>query len=180
MSLGERHRMRRCMVVLCLAAALVLSIGTASAAPRASGADSHLKAAQSAKKCKGKKHGKRGKHRKCRKKVAPANVAPPGPKVTLTVGSTLPGAGTIDSSPNALSCGTVCSAQFDPGTVVTLSATQASGYFQSDWYGGGCSGRGSCVGTLNSHTPVVAGVIHRGAVRAAPRDNRPLPGRAPP
>jgi hypothetical protein len=171
--------MRRCMVVLCLAAALVLSIGTASAAPRTSGADSHLKAGQSAKKCKGKKHGKRGKGRKCRKKVAPANVAPTGPKVTLTVGSTLPGAGTIDSSPNALSCGTVCSAQFDPGTVVTLSATQASGYFQSDWYGGGCSGRGSCVVTLNSDTAVVAGFIQRVSVSADAGNNGSVAASAP-
>src|SRR3954452_18790427 len=161
MSLGERHRMRRCMVVLCLAAALVLSIGTASAAPRTSGADSHLKAGQSAKKCKGKKHGKRGKGRKCRKKVAPANVAPTGPKVTLTVGSTLPGAGTIDSSPTALSCGTVCSAQFDPGTVVTLTASRAPSYFQTEWYGGGCSGHGTCELVLNSDTAVVAGFVPR-------------------
>jgi hypothetical protein len=86
--------------------------------------------------------------------------------VTLTVGSNLPGAGTIDSSPTAISCGTVCSAQFDPGTVVTLSASQIPGYFQTDWYGGGCSGRGTCELVLNSDTAVVAGFVRRVTVTA--------------
>lgn len=153
------------MFALCLAAALVVSIGTASAS-RASGADSHVAAA---KKCKAKKHGdgrKRGKgHKKCRQ--APSqNLAAQAPKVTLTVGSTLPGAGAIDSSPTGISCGTVCTKQFDPGTVVTLSATHATGYFQTDWYGGGCSGHGDCVVTLDSDTAVVAGFVPRVAVDA--------------
>jgi Divergent InlB B-repeat domain len=174
-SLGERHLKRCCMVVLCLAAALVVSIGAASA-PRASGADSQVTAAESAKKCKGKKHGhgrKRGKGtKKCRKVASRPNVAlqpniaAQTPKVTLTVGSTLPGAGAIDSSPTGISCGIVCTERFDPGTVVRLSATQAPGYFHTAWYGGGCSGRGDCVVVLDSDTAVVAGFVRRVTVTA--------------
>jgi hypothetical protein len=171
MLIGERHWKRRCIVIACLAAALVVSTGTASALSRASGAESHHKSTGSAKKCKGHKHRngrKGGKSRKrCRKHVPPpTSVAQPTPKVTLTVGSTLPGAGTIDSSPNGISCGTVCSASFDPGTVVTLSASDFPGYFQTDWYGAGCSGRRDCVVVLNSDTAVVAGFVRRVAVSA--------------
>jgi hypothetical protein len=168
MSLGERHWKRRWIVVSCLAVALALSTGAASAV---AGPDSHVPVAQSAKKCKGHKHGpNKPKRRKtCRKQVAPATAATE--KVTLTVGSTLPGAGTIDSSPAGLSCGTVCTAQFDPGTVVTLSADPAPGFFHSAWYGGGCSDRGDCVVTLNSDTAVVAGYIRRVAVSADAGDN---------
>jgi hypothetical protein len=162
MPLGERHGKRRSKIVLCLAAALVVSIGATSAATTASGAESQ--GAATAKKCKGKKHGKARKRGTSRKKCL--KLATSGPKVTLTVGSTLPGAGTIDSSPAGLSCGTVCTAQFDPGTVVRLSAAQASGYFHTAWYGGGCSDRGDCVVVLNSDTAVVAGFVRQVAVSA--------------
>jgi len=162
MPLGERRGKRRSKIVLCLAAALVVSIGATSAATTASGAESQ--GAATAKKCKGKKHGKARKRGTSRKKCL--KLATSGPKVTLTVGSTLPGAGTIDSSPAGLSCGTVCTAQFDPGTVVRLSAAQASGYFHTAWYGGGCSDRGDCVVVLNSDTAVVAGFVRQVAVSA--------------
>ncbi len=86
--------------------------------------------------------------------------------MTLTVASDLPGAGTIHSSPRGISCGTVCTAKFAPGTLVHLSATDASGYFQVGWTGGGCSGRGACEVILNSDMSVVAGFLQRVTVTA--------------
>jgi hypothetical protein len=143
--------MLRAVTVVSLVTALVACLGPGSllAAP---GSNS---ASLAKKKCAKKKRGKARK--KCRKQA----TKPAAPTVTLTVASDLPGAGTIDSSPNGISCGTVCTAKFAPGTLVHLSATEAAGYFQVDWTGGGCSGRGACDLVLNSDTSVVAGFLER-------------------
>ncbi|MFY2563778.1 InlB B-repeat-containing protein, partial [Corallococcus terminator] len=58
------------------------------------------------------------------------------------------GAGTITSSPAALSCGATCLASFAKGTAVTLTATPDTGYAFGGWTGGGCTGTAACTTTL--------------------------------
>jgi sugar lactone lactonase YvrE len=67
--------------------------------------------------------------------------------VSLTVSKS--GNGTVTSTPVGINCGTACSASFDTGTSVTLSAAPAAGYKFSGW-GGVCSGTGPCVVTMDS------------------------------
>ena len=52
---------------------------------------------------------------------------------------TLSGSGTVISNPAGINCPITCSASFNDGTSVTLTATPASGYIFSA-FGGGCSG----------------------------------------
>jgi hypothetical protein len=158
MPLGERRRKLRAVVVLSLAAVLVACLGPGSilAAP-ASGSGATI--AKSKKKCKARKRGKARK--KCRRQAPQTTSQVTPSQVTLTVASDLPGAGTIDSSPAGISCGTVCTARFTAGTPVHLSATDASDYFQVGWTGAGCSGRGACDLVLNSDTSVVVHFLER-------------------
>ncbi len=152
-------------MVVSLASVLITCLGPGSilAAP-ATGPNAAASLAKSKKKCKAKK--RRKARKKCRRQTlkTPAQVAPA--PVTLTVASDLPGAGTIDSSPAGISCGTACAAKFAPGTPVHLSASDASGYVQVGWTGGGCSGRVACDLVLNSDTSVVAGFLERVTVTA--------------
>jgi hypothetical protein len=70
---------------------------------------------------------------------------------TLTVNRSGTGIGTVRSTPAGIDCGTSCQAQFVFGTMVTLSATAASGSSFIGWSGPGCGG-GSV--TLNSNTGI--------------------------
>ena len=144
------------IAVLCLVAGEVSTV------------DAHPPAADYAKKkCKrhGKKHG-----RKCKRTQAPAVAAPTGPttpaKVTLTVDRTNAAGGTVDSSPTGISCGTICSAQFDPGTPITLTASADSAYFQKGWSGAGCSGHGACSFVIDHDTAVTADLVPKVTVDA--------------
>jgi Divergent InlB B-repeat domain len=69
------------------------------------------------------------------------------------------GSGTVTSNPSGINCGATCSALYDQGTQVTLSATPASGYRFSGWSGAGCSGTGSCVVTMDAAKSVTANFI---------------------
>ena len=69
------------------------------------------------------------------------------PTVSLTISKS--GNGTVTSTPAGITCGTICSASFDTGTSVTLSATPAAGNKFSGW-SGACSGTGPCVVTMDS------------------------------
>jgi phospholipase C len=69
----------------------------------------------------------------------------------------LQGNGTVTSSPAGISCGSQCTASFNIGTQVTLTATAASNSTFAGWSGGGCSGTGStCVVTMNASQQVTA------------------------
>ena len=58
------------------------------------------------------------------------------------------GSGTVSSDSAGIDCGPTCSASFDAGTSLTLTATPSPGSRFSGWSGGGCTGTGSCqVGT---------------------------------
>ena len=64
------------------------------------------------------------------------------------------GTGSVSSNPAGINnCTTNCSAPFNKGTQVTLTA---SGTGFTGWSGGGCSGTGTCVVTLNANTTVTA------------------------
>jgi glucose/arabinose dehydrogenase len=86
------------------------------------------------------------------------------PTFTLTVTRTGTGSGTIISAPAGIGCPVTCSAPFAPGTRVTLTAQADPGSIFSGWSGGGCSGAGSCVVTLNAATTVTATFTFQGFV----------------
>jgi len=77
------------------------------------------------------------------------------PKVTLTVQPAGTGSGTVTSNPAAISCPGQCSAQFDSGTQVTLSAMAATGSSFTGW-SGPCTGTAGCTLTLTADTTVTA------------------------
>ena len=100
--------------------------------------------------------------------LAIGDNAPGSPQtVSLTgTGSALPlliirqgtGNGTVTSSDGSISCGVTCSASFNSGTTVTLTATPASGSVFTGW-GGACSGTQRCSVTMNAPQTVVATFI---------------------
>lgn len=60
---------------------------------------------------------------------------------SLTVSTT--GSGAVASSPEGISCGAICSANFNHGTVVSLTPTPEAGWSFTGWEGA-CSGAGAC------------------------------------
>ena len=80
--------------------------------------------------------------------------AVPRPLLSVTA-EQLGGDGTVTSSPAGITCGTVCSARFDPNTAVTLTARPDRGSRFLGWQHG-CSGKARCTITLNSAKAVTA------------------------
>jgi len=77
------------------------------------------------------------------------------PVYTLKVKKTGTGAGTITSSPEEITCGDDCKGRYGKGTTVTLTATPENSQF-AGWSGGGCSGTGPCIFTVNDNIMVMA------------------------
>src|SRR5439155_1143875 len=75
---------------------------------------------------------------------------------TLTVIPEGTGRGTVTSNPAGINCGATCSAAFDSGTQVTLTATPATGSTFQGWTGGGCASANPCTLTLTANTTVFA------------------------
>ena len=73
---------------------------------------------------------------------------------SLMVSQNGSGMGTVAGS--GISCGSVCSNVYAPGTAVTLTATPAGGSVFAGWSGGGCSGTGTCTVTMNASTSITA------------------------
>jgi len=68
---------------------------------------------------------------------------------TLNISKAGSGIGTITSTPAGIDCGATCSADFATGTVITLTATPATGTTFQGWFGA-CTGTAtSCTVTLN-------------------------------
>ncbi len=74
---------------------------------------------------------------------------------TLTAAGAGKGAGTMTSTPAGIDCGAACSAPFDAGTAVTLTATPDGDSVFGGW-SGACSGTGACTVTMNAAASVTA------------------------
>jgi YVTN family beta-propeller protein len=74
--------------------------------------------------------------------------------LSVTVGGT--GSGMVTSTPSGINCGATCSASFQSGTQVTLTAAATSGSAFAGWSGGGCSGTGTCAVTISAAESVSA------------------------
>jgi endoglucanase len=87
---------------------------------------------------------------------APFGTPNPPTTFTLTVAKSGTGSGTVTSTPAGVSCGATCSASFNSGTVVTLSAAAASGSTFAGW-SGGCTGTApTCAVTMSAAQSVTA------------------------
>lgn len=75
---------------------------------------------------------------------------------TFPLSLVIVGNGSVSSSPDGIDCSVDCSEDFEAGTLVTLTATAAPGFQFTGWSGGGCSGTGTCVVTVESDTTVTA------------------------
>jgi endoglucanase len=104
----------------------------------------------------------------------PPPVAPPPPSTsssyTITIAKSGSGDGTVTSNPTGLSCGSGCAVSYPSGTLVTLTATAASGSRFVGW-SGGCSGTGACTIVGNSSLTVSAtfNVLSRGQLKRVQR-----------
>jgi hypothetical protein len=76
---------------------------------------------------------------------------------TLTVELAGKGSGTVTSEPSGIDCpGGDCSATYNEGTMVTLTATPDECSYLDIWSGGGCGGTGQCAVTMNADKTVTA------------------------
>jgi photosystem II stability/assembly factor-like uncharacterized protein len=74
---------------------------------------------------------------------------------TLSVTLAGTGSGSVTSSPSGITCPSTCSANFNSGTVVTLTAAAAAGSTFAGW-SGACSGTGTCSVTMSAAKSVTA------------------------
>jgi streptogramin lyase len=89
---------------------------------------------------------------------------------TLSVSRAGSGSGTVTSSPVGIDCGSTCSATFNSGAEVTLTATPAAGSVFAGWSGAGCSGTGTCAATMSSDQAVTATFTATVTAAAVPVD----------
>src|SRR6185312_2148846 len=83
-----------------------------------------------------------------------ASLPPPPQQIQLTVSEI--GTGTVASAPAGVNCPQTCTANFDSGTQITLTATPANGFSFSGW-AGSCSGSTTtCVITATANSSVAA------------------------
>lgn len=85
------------------------------------------------------------------------------PAYLLSVTNFNKAAGTITSDKGGINCGVVCSSSYASGTLVTLTATPASGYTFAGW-GGDCQGTAtSCTNPVAVATNVTANFVSNSA-----------------
>jgi len=72
------------------------------------------------------------------------------PSLTVDLGGN--GTGTVTSNPAGIACGSTCSLSVDPGTVISLTATPASGSSFAGW-GEACVGTSDCTVTVTGVSP---------------------------
>ena len=92
--------------------------------------------------------------------MTPSNVTgalaagiPGGLALTVTKGGS--GSGTVTSAPAVVDCGATCTATFESGTTVALSASVAAGSTFGGW-SGACTGTGDCTVTMDAAKGVTA------------------------
>jgi phospholipase C len=86
---------------------------------------------------------------------SPSPTPPPVQQVQLSVTLAGGGTGAVTSSPAGINCGQTCSANFNSGSAVTLTAAPTTGFTFSGW-SGACSGTGTCTVTVSNATTVTA------------------------
>jgi uncharacterized repeat protein (TIGR02543 family) len=74
----------------------------------------------------------------------------------LSVSLAGPGSGTVDSAPAGIACGATCSASYDAGTVVTLTATPSATSTFAGWSGACTNASGPCTVTMSLARSVTA------------------------
>jgi DNA-binding beta-propeller fold protein YncE len=74
----------------------------------------------------------------------------PIPQITLTVTKTGSGQGTVTSAPAGISCPGACSAAFDQGSALTLTAAPAPNATFAGYSGAGCSQAATCTLTISA------------------------------
>jgi predicted carbohydrate-binding protein with CBM5 and CBM33 domain len=89
-----------------------------------------------------------------------------GTMFSLSVTKAGTGSGTVTSNPVGVSCGSTCSASFNSGTAVTLTAAPATGSTFAGW-SGACTGTGSCITTMTAARTVTATFNTSGSVTFA-------------
>jgi len=77
----------------------------------------------------------------------------------LTVGKAGLGSGTVTSSPAGINCGPTCSASYNSGTVVTLTATPAFGSLFTGWSGCDTVSGSTCSVTMSAARSVTASFL---------------------
>jgi hypothetical protein len=77
-------------------------------------------------------------------------------RFTLTVEKAGVGSGSVTSSPPGISCGTDCSAPYDSGTVVTLTATPSLLNIFTGWNGCDSVSGATCRVTMSGARSVTA------------------------
>jgi uncharacterized delta-60 repeat protein len=95
-------------------------------------------------------------------------LLPPPVQYNLSVARAGTGTGTVTSSPGDIDCGSVCTDSFGEETAVVLSASAGDGSIFTGWSGGGCSGTGACIVTLNADFSVTAIFTTRGSENREP------------
>ena len=86
---------------------------------------------------------------------------PPTPQYTLSV--TVNGPGSVTSSPAGINCPSTCTASYDDGTTVTLTATADNQATFVGW-SGACTGTGNCDVTMDANKSVTATFVGPGTV----------------
>jgi alpha-tubulin suppressor-like RCC1 family protein len=79
------------------------------------------------------------------------------PRPTLAVVPEGTGSGTVRSRDERIVCGAACSADYEFGGSMTLTAVADPGSTFEGWRGGGCVGTADCTVTLTANTTVFAG-----------------------
>lgn len=86
----------------------------------------------------------------------PPATPPPAASVTLTVTTAGTGTGLVTSNPAGLNCGTTCTLTVTSGTVVTLTASPASGNTLTSWGGACATATATCAVTASANQAVTA------------------------
>jgi hypothetical protein len=86
------------------------------------------------------------------------------PSQTLTVTKIGSGAGSVQSSPAGIACGSTCSASFTGMLQVTLTAAADVGSRFAGWIGEACFGTDPCIVTMNGAKSVTATFLPAGGV----------------
>ncbi|TPW11010.1 MAG: hypothetical protein FD127_3459, partial [Acidimicrobiaceae bacterium] len=86
--------------------------------------------------------------------------------LTVTVAGS--GGGTVTSTPAGIDCGATCTATYDQGTGVTLTATPDANSEFAGW-SGACTGTGACTVTVDAAKTVTATFVRRTVVLTVTR-----------